>query len=299
MKPDKAENHTLAGGISRRDVLGGAAGAVLALATASRAHAAGEEFRFGLTPVFRSDDLVLLDELRTFLEASLQQPVSLITRRTYQEITSLLVSGQCHAAWICGYPFVQHRQQLALVAVPVWQGQPLYRSYLIAAEHRQGNSIDDLRGDIHAFSDPNSNSGYLVTRTLLARRHIRPEDFFRKSFFTYGHRNVIRSVAVGLANSGSVDGYVWEVVAQQEPELTAKTRVISKSELMGFPPIACATKLRDSAMILKFKKALIHAHSNPQAQKLLSTLRLDGLTSSPASLFDSIAAEVEIVRGLG
>jgi phosphonate transport system substrate-binding protein len=88
--------------------------------------------------------------------------VRLVTRRTYQEITSLLISGQLDAAWICGFPFVAHRARLALVAVPLWQGKPLYRSYLIAARDRQANGLDDLKGDIHAFSDPDSNSGWLA-----------------------------------------------------------------------------------------------------------------------------------------
>lgn len=53
--------------------------------------------------------------------------------------------------------------------------------------------------------------------------------------FTYGHRNVVRSVAGGLTRSGSVDGYVWEALSVAEPELTAQTKVIARSEWLGFP----------------------------------------------------------------
>jgi phosphonate transport system substrate-binding protein len=80
-------------------------------------------FRFGLTPVFLSNDLELLGHLRAYLEAKLGGPVELVSRRTYQEITALLVSGQVHAAWICGYPYVQFRDKLELVATPSWQGR--------------------------------------------------------------------------------------------------------------------------------------------------------------------------------
>ena len=40
--------------------------------------------------------------------------------------------------------------------------------------------------------------------------------------------------------SGSVDGYVYEVMRETEPDLIAPTKVIQQSELLGFPPIACA-----------------------------------------------------------
>lgn len=37
----------------------------------------------------------------------------------------------------------------------------------------------------------------------------------------YGHRNVIGAVALGLVQSGSVDGYDWEVMREIEPELVS------------------------------------------------------------------------------
>ena len=125
------------------------------------------DLTLGLTPVFLNNDLELLAALKTDLEASTGQSVKLVLRRTYEEITSLLVSGQLDAAWICGYPFVAFRDQLELVAVPIWRGNPLYQSYIISGAGNPAASISDLRGSVHAFSDPNSNSGYLVKRVLV------------------------------------------------------------------------------------------------------------------------------------
>ena len=111
----------------RRQLLAGLATATLALPFGGwlpRAKADPSEVRFGLTPVFLSSDLELLSQLRAYLSSALDRPVTLVTRRTYQEITALLLSGQLDAAWICGYPFIQYRERLALLAVPVWRGMP-------------------------------------------------------------------------------------------------------------------------------------------------------------------------------
>lgn len=213
----------------------------LAVASAPAAYAA-QPFRFGLTPVFLTSDLQLLEALQRYLTLAMGTEVELVLKRTYQEITSQLVSGLLDAAWICGFPFIAYRRELELVAVPIWRGRTTYQSYLIVAEGRDASNIDDLRGDIHAFSDPDSNSGYLVTRALLAEQGLKPQAFFQRTFFTYGHRNVVRAVAAGLARSGSVDGYVWEVMTQTEPELTRQTRPAWRSDWMGFPPVATATK---------------------------------------------------------
>jgi len=258
-----------------------------------------EEIRFGLTPVFLSSDLELLTRLKVYLAASTGRPVTLVLRRTYQEITALVLSGYLDAAWICGYPFIQYQDRLSLVAVPVWRGQPLYQSYLIVDRDRPAAGIVDLRDDIHAFSDPDSNSGHLVTQALLAEAGATPDTFFLKTFFTYSHRNVVRAVAAGLAESGSVDGYVWEVMAEIEPDLTSKTRVVRKSEWLGFPPVACAKSLRGSEATTRIAQALLTMADDPAGRQVLELLRLDGFTAGDDSLFRGIAQKFDQVRQLG
>jgi phosphonate transport system substrate-binding protein len=255
--------------------------------------------QFGLTPVLLTSDLELLAALRAYLERAWKRDVQMVTRRTYEEITLLLISGQIDAAWICGYPYVQYRDQLELVAVPVWRGRPVYQSYIIVEADRQAQSFADLRGDVHAFSDPNSNSGFLVTRTLLAELKSKPESFFRRHFFTYGHRNVVRAVGSGLANSGSVDGYVWEVLREVEPQLTAATRVLRQSEWLGFPPIA-AGKVRPSGLsVEQLAAAFVGMATDPDGKRAIELLRLDGFMRSEPSLFDTIAAKMAYVRSFG
>lgn len=253
---------------------------------------------FGLTPVFLTNDLELLTRLKAYLSRKTGREVQLVRRRTYEEITNLLLSGELTAAWICGYPLVQYPDQLSLVAVPLWNGQPLYRSYLITAPDRQASGIDDLRGDIHAFSDPNSNSGFLVTAALLAEKKLRPEQFFRRTFYTYGHRNVIRAVGSRLAQSGSVDGYVWDVVTALEPDLREKTKVIRRSELLGFPPVACLSKRARDEDVQAIQAALVTMSDDSEGKEVLRLLRLDGFAEEPINLFDTIAAKMRLVRSL-
>jgi ABC-type phosphate/phosphonate transport system substrate-binding protein len=254
--------------------------------------------RFGLTPVFLTNDLEVLNALQTYLQVQTGYTVELVSRRTYQEVTSLLVSGQLDAAWICGFPFIQYKNNLSLIAVPEWNNKPLYQAYLIVAGDRKVDSWRGIEGDIHAFSDPNSNSGYLVTRALLNENGLDLATFFRKTMFTYGHRNVIRAVASGLAQSGSVDGYVWEVMKAIEPQLVDRTKVIRKSEWLGFPPIATSRQNADSAAIAALRTALLVMKDHESGRKVLEMLRLTGFVKAGPELYDSIGAKVASLNGL-
>ena len=279
----------------RRGLLVAAASASVARATSSRAAESDTPIRFGLTPVFLTSDVELLARLKAYLEHATGMPVALVTRRTYQEITALLVSRQLDAAWICGYPFVAHRAELGLVAVPLWRGKPLYQSYLIIGRERPARMLMDLKGGIHAFSDPDSNSGFLVTRAALAEAGFRPETFFARTFFTYGHRNVIRAVASGLADSGSVDGYVYDVVAELEPSLTAPARILRTSEWLGFPPIAAPRVPIHDGRLAALTTALLQMSQSRDGRAVLDMLRLDGFAAEETSLFDTIAAKAALV----
>jgi phosphonate transport system substrate-binding protein len=277
--------------MNRRSVLIGAAAASLA----GRLHAE-PIFRLALTPVFLDNDAVVIDRLHTALAEGMQRPIELVQRRTYQDITGALLEGSVDAAWVCGFPFLQHERELSLLGVPVWNGKPMYRSYLIVATDDPAQSLQDLRGDIHAFSDPDSNSGYLVTASDLARMGETPDQFFSRTFFTYGHRNVVRAVAAGLARSGSVDGYVWDVLSQVEPDLTKGTRVIGRSELLGFPPFAGRQDRISDPDVMLFRETILNFHQTEAGRAALGTLYLDRIDPGSVAMFDGIAARMAAIH---
>jgi len=270
--------------------------AAAGLLAAPSVRAQPSAFRFALTPVFLDNDAAVLSALRIALSAAMRQEIELVQRRTYQEISGALLDGSVDAAWTCGYPFLQHRSDLSLLAAPVWRGRPLYQSYLIVSAGDGAGALADLRGATHAFSDPDSNSGYLVTASDLGRIGETPERFFARTVFTYGHRNVVRAVAGGLTRSGSVDGYVWEALSSAEPTLTARTRVIARSEWLGFPPFVARTDRMQDPDVSMFGQALLNQKGTDEGRLALQLLFLDRIDPADASLYQGIADRMKALN---
>jgi phosphonate transport system substrate-binding protein len=243
-----------------------------------------------LTPVFLDDQVAFLNVWRTYLEQRLGRQVGFVQRGSYREGVTLLKQGQLDFAWVCGYPYVRNRDQMKLLAVPVYRGKPLYQSYLIVPAHdTRTSSILDLRGKVFAFSDPDSNSGHLFTQYSLRRLNETPDAFFSKSFFTWAHRKVVEAVAVGLAQGGAVDGYVWDTLAISHPELTARTRIAERSPEFGFPPFVARASV--AAEVFKAMQAvLVHMRDDSEGAALLKRLNLDGFEPGSPALFDGVAA---------
>lgn len=274
----------------RRPLLVGAAAAALVPGALLRARAEQRPLlRFGLTPVFLDERMRLLQRWRDYLEPALQASVAFVQRGTYGQVMDAVRSGEAHFAWICGYPYVLHQRELALVAVPQWRGRPLYQSYLIADASGRVRTLANLRGASFAYSDPLSNSGFLYMQHRLRGSGEDPTRFFGRSFFTHSHRHVVEAVAAGLADGGSVDGYVWDTLAELHPELTARTRIVDRSPDFGFPPIVAGTRT-DAARVRAFTAALLAMPGSPSGQAVLRELRLDRFVTAEPALYASIAA---------
>lgn len=212
-----------------------------------------------------------------------------VQRGNYREIIDLLRSSKIDFAWLCGYPYVRHRHEFRLVAVPLWRSQPLYQSYLIVpSDDQRTKSITDLRGKVFAYSDPDSNSGYLYPQYLLTIQGEKPSTFFSRTFFTWAHRKVVEAVGVGLADGGAVDGYVWDTLAEVRPELTSATRIIDRSPMLGYPPFVARSDI-SAKDFERFRQVLLGMAEDPQGEELLGRLKLDGFTTGQPALFDGIS----------
>ncbi|MEJ2455121.1 MAG: phosphate/phosphite/phosphonate ABC transporter substrate-binding protein [Candidatus Thiodiazotropha sp.] len=268
----------------------------------SAVHAEGVQdrgYRIGLTPVMLIDRTSFLKDWQHYFEARLGVSVSFIQRQTYREVVDLLLAGELDAAWLCGYPYVVHRQEVELLSVPLFHGEPIYQSYLIVpAGDKQTQSLLDLKQKVFAYSDPDSNSGYLFPQVRLINEGIQPRHFFAKSFFTWSHREVVKAVAEGVAHGGAVDGYVWETLALNEPELTQRTRVVAKSPSFGFPPLVVKQHL-DASRVKRLRQAFLGMADDEEGSMLLKKLNLDGFVRGNDGLFDSIADSVRILEASG
>lgn len=259
-----------------------------ALRPARSAPRVAAPLRIGTTAVILDDQVAFLHDWQRYLEQRLERNVVFVQRGSYREITALLSTDQIDAAWVCGYPYVANRASMRLLTVPLYNGRPLYQSYLIVPRSDSATrSYADLRGRIFAYSDPNSNSGFLVPQYMMLRAGLDPGKLFRKSFFTWAHKKVVSAVATGVADGGAVDGYVWETLAGQTPDLTAQTRVVEKSPEFGFPPLVTRASL-GQAEFSGLQSALIGMANDAAGRGLLKRLNLTGFAPDDPRVFEGI-----------
>jgi phosphonate transport system substrate-binding protein len=151
----------------------------------------------------------------------------------------------------------------------------------------QFNRIEDLKGRVFAFTDPDSNTGKLVPTYWLFEMGEQPETYFSKTIYTYSHDNSILAVAKGLVDGAAVDGLIWEYYHQKDPAFTSRTRIIRKSEPYGIPPLV-ASKHLSPELKDRIRQLFFSMHNDPEGQKILAELMIDKFIAPKDEWYDSI-----------
>jgi len=228
-------------------------------------------------------------QLLDYIGEKLGRDVQFIQRKTYGEINELLGIGHIDLAFICSGPYAAGREiyNFELIATPQVQNSYFYQSYLIVNKASKFIYIDDLKGRVFAFTDPDSNTGKLVPTYWLFEMGEQPETYFSKTIYTYSHDNSILAVAKALVDGAAIDGLIWEYYHQNDPVFTSRTRIIRKSEHYGIPPIV-ASKHLSSELKDRIRQLFFSMHDDPKGQKILAELMIDKFVTPKDEWYDSI-----------
>ena len=235
------------------------------------------------------EGFVYYSQLKGYIEKRLGQPVQLIDRGNYDEMNRLLETKDIDAAFVCAGPYVEGKERfgLQLLAMPLVKGKAVYHSYIIVPSGSPARKLEDLRGKVFAFTDPKSNSGKLVPTYILSRMNETPQHFFGKVEFTYGHDKSIRAVAEGIVDGAAVDSLIWEYLARKHPELTAKTRILLRSDPYGIPPFVARPGI-DEGVRKRLQEILLQAADDDEGRRILKGMMIDSFVAGDDRNYDTI-----------
>lgn len=188
-----------------------AAAMLLTTVCAATASAQGiTEFRIGIMGGENAQDRLNSNEcFRVKAQELLGVPVRLFTPADYNGLIQGLLGGTLDLAWLGAstYAAIYLENPDAVEPVVVktnTDGSYGYYAIGFARTDREINSLDDLKGKVFAFGDPNSTSGYLIPSIEIPQSgySMKPGEFFGDIRFVGGHEQTIVAVANGDVDAG-------------------------------------------------------------------------------------------------
>lgn len=236
-----------------------------------------ETVKIAIAAVISTEEsFVYYNDLLDYISDRLDKPVTLVQRKTYQEINDLVRKKEVDMAFVCSKSYVDGDSDFSmeLLAVPVVNGKTTYQSYIIVRKDSNIEYFEDLKGKTFAFTDPISNTGMLYPVYLLAKLNETPDTFFKVNFYTYSHDRSIQAVNEKLVDGAAVDSLVWEYENTNNPDFTKNTKVIFKSQPFGIPPVVVPVDL-DPQLKEKLKTILLNAHKDADGKEILDALMIE------------------------
>lgn len=185
--------------------------ATSALVGTANAQEAIKEFNIGILGGENAQDrMTNLECFRAAVEADLGVPTKLFTPADYDGVIQGLLGGTLDFAWLGASAYAKtYLTNPDAVDVMLTKqntdGTTGYYSIGFARVDSGITSMDDAKGKIFAFADPNSTSGYLVPGAELVASYGKLEEYFAEVKMSGGHEQSI----VGVANGDFDAAVAW------------------------------------------------------------------------------------------
>ncbi len=202
-------------------------------------------------------------------------------------------------SFICGLPYVLRtgpRRQpspIEAIAAPVliderFQNRPIYFSDVIVRKDSPYPSFAGLRGCAWAYNEPESQSGYGITRYTLVQMGA-TDGFFGGVVQASYHQDAIRMVCNGTVDAAAIDCQVLEIELREHPELAAQLRIIDSLGPSSIQPVAAAATMPRSLQD-EIRGVLVEMHADPTARAQLARGCIDHFATAADADYDDIRA---------
>jgi phosphonate transport system substrate-binding protein len=169
------------------------------------------EFNIGILGGENAQDRLTNQEcFRAAIEAELGVPVKLFAPADYDGVIQGLLGGTLDYAWLgaSSYAKIYLTDPEAVEVKLIKQNLDDSTGYYSIGFARKDTGItnmDEAKGKVFAFADPNSTSGFLVPGAELTAKYGKLEEYFAEVKMSGGHEQTI----VGVANGDFDAGVSW------------------------------------------------------------------------------------------
>jgi phosphonate transport system substrate-binding protein len=243
----------------------------------------------------------------TFLAPNMFPVYGFITRYIGDKLGCLteLVVGSCYdrlpeeaeVAFVCGLPYVELVRRkgpcVEPLAAPLLQGQryggkPVYYSDVIVHRDSPFQSFADLRGRSWAYNEPQSHSGYGVTRYRLVKMG-ETNGYFSKVIEAGWHERALRLVAGGEVDASAIDSHVLAIAFRDHPDLAARVRVIDTFGPSTIQPVVAVRRLPET-LRADMRAVLLEMADDPAARANLARGLVERFVAVTDASYDDIRA---------
>lgn len=245
--------------------------------------------RIGLIPTEGGADITQrFQPLIAHLQKTLGVQVEAQSASDYAGVIAAMAHQHIDFAYLGPKSYVEASEKAGAVALAMEKdvtGQPGYYGVIIAKKGSGITKLEDAKGRVFAFTDPNSTSGYLVPNLLFYRDlKVDPKEYFKEVKFSGSHGASILAVKNGTIDAAATNNIDLNRMAEKGQASWDDFEVLWKSELIPGSPM-CARKDLPESLKAAFLGALMMFNTNEAG---LEKLQIGGYAPADDTVYDVI-----------
>jgi len=212
----------------------------------------------------------------------------------FAAVREAMGAGKAHIGWLNTFNYVLAHEKYGVdvALVTVRFGSTSYKGQILVRADSGIKSLQDLKGKVMCWVDPNSTSGYIVPRIMLKANGIDPDKDFAKTIEAGSHNNVVTQVYNGDCDAGATYADARSSVEKNLPDVKQKVVVLATTTDIPNDNVSF-TKDFPPELRTKIVDALLDISKSDSGKEALNKLySIAGLEKADDSFYDGFRAQL-------
>jgi phosphonate transport system substrate-binding protein len=234
------------------------------------------------------------DELAKMVSDKTGLTVTANVGTDFAAVREAMGANKAQIGWLNTFNYVLAHEKYGINVALVTQrfGATTYKGQIIVRADSGITTLADLKGKVMCWVDPNSTSGYIIPRIMLAANGINPDTDFSKTVEAGSHNNVVIQVYNGDCDAGATFVDARSSVEADFPDVMQKVSVLATTPDIPNDNVSF-TKDFPADMRDQIVTALLDIASTDQGKAALNTLySIEGLQKADDSFYDVFRADL-------
>ena len=212
----------------------------------------------------------------------------------FAAVREAMGAGQAQIGWLNTFNYVLANEKYGVEAYLVTEryGSTSYAGQINVGADSGITTLEDLKGKVFCWVDPNSTSGYIIPRIMLQANGIDPDNDFAQTVEAGSHDAVITAVYNGDCDAGATFDDARDNVEEDFPDVKEKVLVLATTADIPNDSVSFVKDFPED-MRQQIVDALLAYSATDEGKEVLNTLYdIDALRAADDSFYDGFRSDL-------
>jgi phosphonate transport system substrate-binding protein len=234
------------------------------------------------------------DQIAEMIEEKTDLVVQANVGTDFAAVREAMGAGKAHIGWLNTFNYVLANEKYGVDVGLVTErfGSTTYKGQFNVRADSGITTLDDIKGKVMCWVDPNSTSGYIIPRIMLKANGIDPDADFAQTIEAGSHNNSVTAVYNGDCDVGVSYADARSSIEDDFPDVKEKVVVLATTTDIPNDSVSFAKDF-DADMRKQIVDALLEISASEEGREALNNLySIDALVAAEDSFYDGFRADL-------